>query len=363
MRKFGVKKGLYNMLLSANVIVILMMLATGYAYVINPADHSYLSLLGFAFPAFLLADLVFLPLWLLLRWEYIFLPIAGLALAYLPARTYSPVNVLGNPSSEAIKVLSYNVLGFNNADVPKGQPNPILEYINISNSDIICLQEYSRISGNDSLWTLIDKSYPYQDTLRSGTGNTLALLSRFPIRGKEHIRIVATNNLAGAFHVEMNHEEVIVINVHLQTVGFSFEDKEQFSEMVSGKMRRDSLKTQSRLLISKLAESAAIRAAQADSINAYVKTHRGQRIILCGDFNDHPLSYVHQTIAENLTDCYVASGRFTGFTMRYNSMFVRIDNIMCSSHWKPYACEVDKSISLSDHYPIYCYLDAKKREE
>lgn len=363
MKKFSFKKGMRSMLVSANVIIILMMLVTGYAYIINPADHNYLSLLGFAFPAFLLADLVFVVVWLLVSWEYVFLPVAGLLLAYFPAQTYTPVNVYSDAPSSAIKVLSYNVLGFNPADAPEGQPNPILEYIELSNSDIICLQEYSRIGANDSLWQLIDEAYPYQDTLHSETGTTLALLSRFPIRGKERIDILAHNNLAGAFRVEMKGEEVIVVNVHLQSVGFSVEDKAQFAEMVHGKMKRDSVKTHSKLLISKLAESAAVRAVQADSVNAFIERHKDKRIILCGDFNDHPLSYVHHTIAQNLNDCYVASGHFMGYTMCYNSMYVRIDNIMCSDHWKAYNCIVDKSITLSDHYPISCYLDAKKREE
>lgn len=362
-KKSIVKKGMHSMLASANIIIILMMLITGYAHFINPASHNYLSLLGFAFPAFLLADLVLVVVWLFIRWEYVFLPVAGLLLAYFPAQTYTPVNVFRDAPPSAIKVLSYNVLGFNAAEAPEGQPNPILEYLELSNSDIICLQEYHHIAGNDSLWNLIEKSYPYQDTLRSETGTTLALLSRFPIRGKEHIDIPAHNNLAGAFRVDMRGEEVIVVNVHLQSVGFSNEDKAQFAEMVHGKMKRDSVKTQSKLLISKLAESAAVRAVQADSVNAFIERHKDKRIILCGDFNDHPLSYVHHTIAQNLNDCYVASGHFTGYTMSYNSMYVRIDNIMCSDHWNAYNCSVDKSITLSDHYPISCYLDAKKREE
>ena len=83
-------------------------------------------------------------------------------------------------------------------------------------------------------------------------------------------------------------------------------------------------------------------------------------IILTGDFNDSPISYVRHRLASVLTDCYVASANGPGISYHYNAFYVRIDNIMCSSHWKPYACRVDNTVKASDHYPIICSLERKK---
>ena len=82
-------------------------------------------------------------------------------------------------------------------------------------------------------------------------------------------------------------------------------------------------------------------------------------MILCGDFNDSPISYAHRTLDKVLTDCYVATGNGPGISYHHNAIFVRIDNIMCSSHWTPYGCKVDRSARHSDHYPIYCWLKRK----
>ncbi len=110
-----------------------------------------------------------------------------------------------------------------------------------------------------------------------------------------------------------------------------------------------------------LAQAVEIRAPQADSVANYIAKlkSRGASIIVCGDFNDHPLSYVHHTIAKDLTDCYVASGNGPGASYNHNLMLVRIDNILCSDDWEPYGATVDRKTAASDHYPIYCWL--KKR--
>ena len=98
-----------------------------------------------------------------------------------------------------------------------------------------------------------------------------------------------------------------------------------------------------------------IRAPQVDAVAKYID-NTPYPVVLCGDFNDNPLSYSRKTLAEKLTDCYVSSGFGPGISYNRHGMFVRIDNIMCSDKWKAYGCKVDKSIHYSDHYPIYCWL-------
>ena len=115
------------------------------------------------------------------------------------------------------------------------------------------------------------------------------------------------------------------------------------------------------MLVVKLGEATRKRALQAEAVADYIRQHRDMSIILCGDFNDGPISYTHRTIAKGLTDCYVASGNGPGISYHHAGFFVRIDNMMCSDDWEPYECKIDRKISSSDHYPIVCYL--KKRDK
>lgn len=355
------QKIIIRTLATLNILTVILLLATGYAGHLSPPAHPYLSLAGYAFPLFLCLNLAFIVLWMYIRWTYIILPFAGFILACQPVTTYCPLNLPQQPPQGCIKVLSYNILGFNPSVVPDGTPNPILEYIARSDADIVCLQEYAAIAGEDSLKAVIDSLYPHRDTLlsrgyRLPAGDVVAIYSRYPIKRKAHIPITTKGNTLGAFVLDIDGEEVHVINAHLETVGLTMEEKSHFSAMVHGQTQRRAMRRESENLVRKLSESTVMRAPQADAIAEYIAQHQGERIIMCGDLNDHPLSYVRHTLARHLTDCYTASGCLPGFSFSYHSMFVRIDNIMCSEHYKPYAAKIDKTIHLSDHYPIYTFL-------
>ena len=108
-----------------------------------------------------------------------------------------------------------------------------------------------------------------------------------------------------------------------------------------------------------MAVAAKKRTPQVEAINKFIEAHPGKIFVVCGDLNDTPISYTHHTISKNLTDCFVASGNGPGFTYEKNGMLVRIDYMLCSKNWQPYACTVDKSVDISDHYPVVCWL--KKR--
>lgn len=355
------KETISHILLYANIIIIVMMLAAGFSGRLNPETFRHLHLIGFTFPAFLFANAAFVAIWLFVDWGKVIVPAIGFLLAYSPVMTYFPINRYKDVPADAMKVLSFNVYNFNPTDVPEGEPNPILEYIAHSGADIVCMQEFADIKGQDSIWQEINREYPYHDILRgdSSGSSTIAMYSKFPVKAKENLRIKSRNNLAGVFTIDIGGREVKVINAHLETVGFSMEDKSKFSRMVHGGTDKREIKRDSKNLLVKLADSAGKRASQARDIDEYVRKNSGTPIIFCGDINDHPLSYVHNTIAENLQDCYREAGHWAGYSMHYYSMHVRIDNIMCNDYWEIYDCVVDNSVKQSDHYPIYSHIKFK----
>ena len=150
-----------------------------------------------------------------------------------------------------------------------------------------------------------------------------------------------------------------MVNNHFESNKLNQEDKDKFKSIVKGTMDNDSVRTESKLLLGKLSGAVKVRAPQVQKVADYIEKTRKERgisAIVCGDFNDTPISYSHKRLSENLTDCYVASGNGPGFSYHRAGMFVRIDNIFCSEEWQPYAAEVDDKITLSDHYPIICWL-------
>lgn len=124
--------------------------------------------------------------------------------------------------------------------------------------------------------------------------------------------------------------------------------------------QKEKVKSGARLLVRKLAEASAIRAPQADSIAKAIARSKHPYIIVCGDFNDTPISYAHRVISQDMDDAFTQSGCGLGISYNQNKFYFRIDNILVSPNLQSFNCTVDRSIKESDHYPIWCYIAPRK---
>lgn len=350
---------------AANVVVILLMMLVGYSDRINPADCALLSNLGLAFPAFVLANVGFLVFWLVFKVRMALIPFLGFVVCFVPMRKYCPFNIQREIPAGSIKILSYNVWLFAGWDAKEEDRNEILEYIVKTNADIVCLQEAAPNEvGQEKLDKYLNPVYSYRDTAYSSAnkqGDCIALYSKYPIVKKERVKYESVGNQTVAYFLKVGRDTVLVVNNHLETVGLSIEEKAKFKQLVKGDLNKDTAEETSKSLVLKLAESTTKRAPEADAVAKYIAEHEGMPTIVCGDFNDSPISYVHRTIANGLTDCYIATGNGPGISYHQSGFFVRIDNIMCSSHYEPYKCYVDNKIDKSDHYPIICWLKRRAK--
>jgi endonuclease/exonuclease/phosphatase family metal-dependent hydrolase len=180
--------------------------------------------------------------------------------------------------------------------------------------------------------------------------------TRFPILKKERIPYESTANGSVAYYLDIEGDTVLVINNHLEGTHLSTEDRDNYKRMIQGKMKKDTAKAETVFLIEKLGRYTAKRSKEADAVHAYIEAHRQYPIIVCGDFNDNPISYARRTIAKGLKDCFVETGRGLGLSYNQKGFFFRIDHMMCSDAFQPYNCEIDNKMDASDHYPLICRL-------
>jgi len=361
----GLKDFTVKIIAGANVATAVVMLMVGYSDLLNPDKHPAFANAGLLFPVFLLINLGFLIFWVVFRVKYATIPLLGFLVSFVPVRQYMPINVKGSAPRGSIKVLSYNTLSFGNGMVDNAGANICMSYIQEQNADIVCLQEaYPNGQNVEQIDSILKPVYAYQDvTVHPNGGNAVMVFSKFPILSKELIPYESQGNMSVAYRLKINGNSVLLINNHLETTGLSKEDRRQFKNLVVGKLQVDTAEETSKLLVVKLAEATKKRAPQAEAVAKYIKAHRNMSIILCGDFNDGPISYVHRTMAKGLVDCYVESGNGPGISYHYGGFFVRIDNIMCSKDWEPYECKVDDKIAVSDHYPIICKLKMRPKQQ
>lgn len=353
-----------NLIAGANVGTVLLMLASGYSDRIHPADFPLLSILGMTFPFFLIANLLFLLFWLTVKWRKIWIPLVGFLLAYVPISIYIPINGPGHDEDATVKVVSWNVCTYGGNFKYENGFAVICDYLKRQDADIVCLQE-DVDSWRRFVFQEYTAKYPYNDTLifqnTKSCMNGVGIHSKYPILRKERIPYESKNNGSVAFYLKKGDDTLLVINNHLESTHLTKNDRSNYQEMISGRMGRDTMRAESRLLLSKLSAASAKRASQADAVQRYIAAHSQYPLIVCGDFNDTPISYTRRAISQGLTDCFAAVGNGLGLSFFQKGFFFRIDHIFCSDAFEPVRCVVDPEIDYSDHQPIICWL--KKREK
>lgn len=342
----------------ANLLIGAGFLFSAYSPYISPVDHPVQACMGLVFPIFLLLNLCFLLFWLFVKISHALIPISFLLLGWNSLTTYFAIGSTKEAQGTPIKLLTYNIQGkIVNSKTEKIANNPILHYLEESNADIICLQEFVPKSKRElnKVESMLSK-YPYKEYTHLKSGNGLACFSRFPILSTQQIPYESWSNGSVMYHIKVGKDTLLLVNNHLESNKMNSHDKEIYNKMLA-RVDKDSVKNSSKLLLHKLAEAVAIRAPQADSVAQAIRQNRTKYILVCGDFNDSPLSYAHHTISNGLNDAYAEAGFGPGITYNQSHMYFRIDHIFTSPAFRILQCKVDRSIRESDHYPMWCIFE------
>lgn len=252
--------------------------------------------------------------------------------------------------------MTFNTCSYGNAEEDNRGRNVVMEYILSERPDIVAVQE-GFFWGDKVIKATVDRAEKcgYQFCMAVIGQSHLGLYSRLPIVKHDIICHSSANGAAAYYLLDKKRDTIIVVNAHLQSLGFTQTERETFREFVARPESFDSLQGK-RGFLKKIGEAGKVRALQADSIAMYIERHKDTPLILLGDFNDTPISYARQRASEGLTDVFRSSGNGIGRSFSKDYMYVRIDHAFCSAHFKPYAARIDKGFGLSDHYPLITYL-------
>lgn len=349
---------LQRITLALNIVAILALWLCCVSTWLSPTAYPKLSVLGLLFPIFVLCEVAFLPIWLFINYRRAWLPLAALVPCLGFLLDYCPLSFRQTAPEGCIKVVSWNTNGFGSKCEDKEQGRQAAwEYLRNSDADIICLQE-SHIWGPtletflNSMDSLGYESHEYRSSL---------FLSRLPILSHDSIdyETTAVKGLLGngsmAYRLKYGGDTITVVNNHLESNRLKDSLKTEYVESLEG-TEYGRMKQSGRTIASRLANSVTIRAPQVDSLAAFVCRPENRNIILCGDFNDTPISYTYQTLKSHLTSAYRQSGRGIGLSYNQKGFWVRIDHIFVGKPWQTYNTYIDNSVDVSDHFPIVSWL-------
>lgn len=324
---------------------------------VSPAQFRLAGLAGLAFPIVLGGTLFTLFLTILFAPRRCWITLLGMLLSFGSIRSFYPINPFQSELPDStLRVISYNTHSFYDATNDE-QRKEVLQYLASQNADIFCYQEGS---WNFPTWSKLDSTfteqYPYIEVMVE-SGCHQGICSRYPVT-RSQIVTRHTGNAAVAFWLSMpKGDSLLVVNCHLQSNQLTPEDRTQYSDIVHNpkqqSQRGDSVYATSRHLAGKVATSAAIRALMADTIATFLGQHPAIPTIVCGDFNDTPISYSTFRIKRcGFSDAFRMVGNGWGRSFNKDAIAVRIDHQFCSDHFQPVRAHIDNDIHWSDHYPI-----------
>ena len=353
-----VKQFFVNLLLGANLVTLMLLWLCCVITWVDPSLHPRISVIGLLFPLFLILNLLYLPLWLIFKPRMLVVPVVGMALCANFILDYCPVNLKGKAegaSTLTVQTWNCHEMQFYSSD----SIHLATDYILKTGADIICLQEYSF---NNAKYNTLHEELSARGYQLSHL-SCLAVMSRFPLVTEDAEPLgVLDNN--GGMQVDLqlpDGDTLSVICVHLESNQLSPDDKDDYDAAIRS-YEHDKVKSEARYLTGKLAEAARKRADQVNALAARVDSISARHsVLLCGDFNDTPISYAYQHTARRLKSAYRSRGKGVGVTFNEKNFPVRIDHIFYTPDWTCMDAVVDRSIWASDHNPVIATL--KKREK
>lgn len=334
-------------------------LITGYFSVVIPPDKYWIpSFFGLAYPVLFIVNLGFVVLWLLFNPKYSLLSFFSLLIGFGFYQRY--VQVSGKTTEkEGIKIISYNVKHFTNEVTANQKENAdkIVAFLDKQNADIICLQE-ARLRKN-SIFNLPNtvknlESIDHYQYARSSTTYGSVTLTRYPIVNMGEIRFDKSRNMTIYTDVRIGKDTLRIFNVHLQSYMI---DPNKYSIIESPGVNDERDIKEVREMGGKFKRAFQLRAEMVREIRKYIDKSP-YPVIVCGDFNDTPVSYSYQKLRKGLKDAFVCSGRGIGQTYIGKLPSFRIDNIFHSGNYRSYNFQT-LDFKMSDHLPITCTLIKK----
>jgi len=342
----------------AVVGLVAMALSVINAY-INPRHFIWTTVFGLAFWEILFYNILIFILLVLLWSRKAWISVLALLIA-IPgiAKSFSFGSKV--EADNSIRIMSYNVHMFKDIDRNKKTDKESFAYqvINMvkdQNPDILCCQEFSGyrsdVSRRQCIVDFAEKSgfqYVYFNKKRNYGGNVI--FSKYPIAkvteesgiGKEETYGIMVSVDAG------EKGKFYVANVHL--LSYAITDDE-IDILMSSSERQNNLDTIGKKVVYKLGYAFKQRSDELQQVLEGMPPVDGP-IIICGDFNEPPLSYNYRQMQKAcFVDTFTKVGRGIKPTYAGKLPLLRIDYVWANEGVMPLNFRRYR-YKGSDHYPI-----------
>lgn len=308
-----------------HLIIIVLLFGTIMNAYIPPSVFGMLNLLSLGFPILIIINILLLIFWIV-SWKKRAAVFLILSLFFIiPTRrwiNYTPTK----KETPNLKIISLN-----GKSGKLGDEN-IYNFLNAQKADVVLTQEY-KSAENLKGFEYFERNFP-----------VVKIQSRFPIVESGIVETDAKNGRCIYADIKINGKIIRLVNVYMEPF---YLDKSMVKP--SGDMNVNEEKAKS--ILHKLVPTFRKHQSQIAPIKGFLD-NSPYPIILAGDFNSVPNSYEYYTLSENLEDTFLKVGKGSGTSFHDFKFPIKIDHIFASKSITPISYKVDRSVKISDHFPV-----------
>lgn len=336
---------------------IVLTVLTFIAYILPflaPKLFPILSVLTLFLPLMLILNLLFFVYWLIQIKKQMLLSGIVLLLGITFVTKFYKFSETNLPKDENdFIVMSYNVRLFNLYDWIKRDnvSNEISTFIKEQTPDILCIQEYSK--NNEVDFRIYKHKYIFIEGKNTKLGQ--AIFSKYPIVDEGIIEFPNSTNNAVFADIKRGKDTIRVYSIHLQSIKIT-PDVHEIDENIQGVSQN-----QSKRILRRMSTSFKSQQNQAEIIKKH-KLECKYPVIICGDMNNSPYSFVYRSIKGDLNDAFEEAGSGFGETYSFKYYPARIDYIFSDKKFVVKQFSSFSEFRNSDHFPIVTRLAFDKEK-
>nr|WP_245365364.1 endonuclease/exonuclease/phosphatase family protein [Chryseobacterium scophthalmum] len=295
---------------------------------IPPKIFPWFNLLSLGFPILVIGYAILTFFWIF-SWKKRAFVFMFLGLFFL-----NPVKRWVNYSSESKETANLKIISFNIKSGKEGI-DKIKDYLEQKNADIIFIQEEN---GQLKLNNL-EGEYSLPVIRLYSKYNVVSRKNLF-----ENLSDGDITSQCEQIDLEIKGKTYRIFNVHLQSFGVV-----KSMVKLNGSSEEDEQKVKN--IVKKLIPTFKSHQEQVKIIRESID-NSPYPVIVAGDFNAVPNSYEYYKTSQGLKDAFYEVGRGSGTSFHDYKYPLRIDYIFTSESIKPVSYKVDRSVNLSDHFPV-----------
>lgn len=339
---------------------------------ISPLSFWQMTFLALAFPFVAIFLFLLTLLWLLFSRRITLVLLVVLLIGH--KNLYStfafnfPATFNLNKKENTLRIISWNARYFDNnarhADGPTSVRRQMIKYIRKANADVLFFQDYISYEGE----ALFSNDRTFRDSLgfkyfytskdivtqhsfgRSETG--VAIFSKFPLTDTGNIKFTMHNESIAKADLVYQDKKIRLFTTHFASMGIHGTRK-----YLVKPEKQDSALVVTKEVSRTLKNFDQIHAMQAEQLRREI-SKSPYPIIVSGDFNSVPSSYVYHLVKGNLKDVFSESGTGIGRTYTSLTRTLRIDYIFIDPSFKVLQTETPH-LFLSDHFPVVADVQLK----